>query len=289
MTTHTFMKDGTLQFFLPGFSLRETLFCGQSFSWTSVGDASSFPCEEVFLGVTSSRAVYAYQIDHTLMIENALPFPFTQEDFAFWFYYFCVDINYPALLALFSTFPPLERCIQSAPGLRVLRQPFFDTLLSFIISQNNHIPRITAITQRLCREHGPMLANGIYGFPTADTLSTKSLEDFASLRAGFRGKYLLDAAKKVADGTVSESALVSLNNDSAREHLKQIFGVGNKVADCVLLYGLGRLDIVPMDVWMKRVMDRLFPKGYPKEIANYEGIAQLFSFAWGRKHLSTKE
>lgn len=105
----------------------------------------------------------------------------------------------------------------------------------------------------------------------------------APLRAGFRAGYLLDAAKKIATGEVNLEALSILPLEEARASLQKIRGVGPKVAECALLYGCGRMDAFPIDVWMKRVMAECYPQGLPACIQGYEGIAQQYLFEWRRK------
>ncbi len=182
----------------------------------------------------------------------------------------------------------MDEYIAFSPGIRVLRQPFFETVLSFIISQNNHIPRITGIVQRLREHFGSQLAPGLFAFPAPEVLAALEPDDLAPLRAGFRAKYMIDAAKKIAEGTVNEKIMQSLSDQEARAHLKQIYGVGDKVADCVLLFSQGRFNTVPMDVWMKRALAAFFPSGYPDEVLPYGGIAQQFTFNWARAHLNEK-
>lgn len=261
-----------------GMNLEDTLFCGQSFSWKKVEN-------NIFHGVAGKRALFAQQQQDTLLLWNSDGSQMDAQDIAFWNHYFALDLDYFLLKEKFSRSKRLQQCVQFAPGVRVLRQPFFDTLLCFIISQNNHIPRITSISQRLRQDFGPRLNGGEFAFPSAETLATLTTDDLGSLRAGFRAKYLIDAAQKVASGQVSEEEIAALPNDLAREKLTQIYGVGTKVADCVLLYSFGRNDIVPMDVWMKRAIEKQFRGKMPLAAKGYEGIAQQFIFCWAREHL----
>ncbi len=266
--------------FLPakGLDLQATLFCGQTFSWQQLGENS-------FSGIAGTRAITAKYSNDSIEIQNIDGTPITKEDTAFWQHYFATDIDYPAITAKFCTHKKLAECVSYAPGVRVLRQPFFDTLLCFIISQNNHIPRITSIAARLREEYGPVLPSGLHAYPAPETLAKLEIEDLAPLRAGFRAKYLLDAARKVADGIVTEEEITKLPDEEAREKLKLIFGVGTKVADCVLLYSFGRNRIVPMDVWMKRAIQQQFNGKMPRAASGYEGIAQQFIFFWARENL----
>ena len=121
-------------------------------------------------------------------------------------------------------------------------------------------------------------------FSTAGTIAAASLEDLAPLRAGFRAKYLLDAAQKVSSGEVDLSLIPQLSYEEAEALLCRIHGVGPKVAACTLLFGFYRLEAFPMDVWMKRAMKTLYPQGLPKEILPYRGIAQQYLFHYARMH-----
>ncbi len=262
-----------------GMDLAATLFCGQSFSWVADGAA--------YTGVAGGKAATVWQQDGRLLL-----CPLGQshpDDEPFWRHYFALNEDYAAWHTHFGKSAQLRRCVESCPGIRVLNQPFFDTLLSFIISQNNHIPRIAGIVGRLRQHFGPLLAPGVWGLPPPGRLAGLAVEDLACLRAGFRSKYLLDATVKVAAGTVDEARLRAAPTDEARRQLCQIHGVGPKVADCVLLFSLGRKDVAPMDVWMKRAMERYFNGEMPRCAAGGEGIAQQYIFHWMRENAAGRE
>ena len=257
-----------------GMDLDATLGCGQTFLWRPLESGG-------WSGVAAGRAVTARMEGAALILDGA-----KEEDRAFWENYFALDMDYPALLAKFSSGNKrLAECVRHSPGIRVLRQPFFETLCTFIISQNNNIPRIAAITGRLCEGLGRELPGGRFSFPAPEALAAREPEDLAFLRAGWRAEYLIDAARKVASGQVSEAELAALPDAEARALLMTVKGVGPKVADCVLLYSLSRWSVVPMDVWMKRAMARLFPRGAPVCCRPYQGIAQQFIFDYARASL----
>lgn len=264
-----------------GMDLQASLFCGQTFSWQKQGDNQ-------FAGAVAGQAVLARQQGDSLRLTRLDNGDFTVEERAFWHQYFALDLDYGAIQKKLQRHGLLAQCVQDNAGIRVLRQPFFETLLSFIISQNNHIPRIVGIVQRLQTHFGPLLAPGMYGFPAPQTLAERTVEDLACLRAGFRAKYLLDAARKVAAGQVVPQAMADMDNQQARAYLCQIAGVGPKVADCVLLFSLGRWDIVPMDVWMKRALHTYFKGKMPACSRGYEGIAQQYIFHWVRQRAAEK-
>ena len=163
-------------------------------------------------------------------------------------------------------------------GIRILKQEPWETLCSFIISQNNNIPRIKGIISRLCENFGEKTKGGFYTFPTAEKISTLSLDDLSVIRSGFRAKYILDAAKKIANSEIDLESLETIETETAQSQLMKIYGVGKKVAHCVLLFGLSHINAFPEDVWIKRAMEKLFDGKLPNCAKGYEGIAQQYIF-----------
>ena len=180
--------------------------------------------------------------------------------------------------------PILSEAAEYAPGIRILRQEPWEALCTFIISQNNNIKRIKGIVARLCESFGEEIARGEYAFPTAKKMSELSVDDLAPLRAGFRNRYLVDAAQKVSSKEVDLKKCFTLPYDEARTELMKITGVGVKVADCTLLFGFHRIEAFPVDVWMKRAMERLFPDMTASDFGEYAGIAQQYIFHYSRMH-----
>lgn len=173
----------------------------------------------------------------------------------------------------------LEESIQTGFGIRILRQEFFEALISFIISQNNNIPRIKKNVRSICESFGkPFEAEGktYYAFPTPEALLDAGETGLGECKLGFRVKYILDAARRVRDGEIDESELVTLDTASVAERLQTIHGVGPKVAACVMLYGMGRLETVPIDVWMKKVFAKYFDT--TPELGRWGGVAQQYLF-----------
>lgn len=176
----------------------------------------------------------------------------------------------------------LSEAVRACPGIRILRQEPWEALCSFIISQNNNIPRIKGIIKRLCESFGEELENGMYTFPSPEVLSGKAPEDLASLRAGFRAKYIIDAANKVSSGEIDFDKIAASPIEFGRQELQKIKGVGKKVAECTLLYGFGKYEAFPEDVWVKRIMAEMYPDGLPACTKGSEGIAQQYLFHWRR-------
>lgn len=254
--------------------LAQTLDCGQSFRWKLQDDGS-------FHGVAYGKSV-TVSLDKTDMyIENA-----TADDFKnIWYSYFDFSLDYGKIREEISTIHPvLNEAAKYAPGIRILRQEPFEALCTFIISQNNNIKRIKGIVERLCENFGTRLDDGEFAFPTAETLAKLSPDDLAPLRAGFRNRYIIDAAQKVANGEVNLDSCFTLGYEYARAELMKITGVGKKVADCTLLFGMHRIEAFPIDVWMKRAMEKLFPNMNGDDFGQYAGIAQQYIFHYSRMH-----
>lgn len=173
----------------------------------------------------------------------------------------------------------LESAVERGFGIRILRQEFFEALISFIISQNNNIPRIKKNVQSISERFGePFEAEGktYYAFPTPEALLDAGATGLDECKLGFRVKYILDAARRVASGEINEEELLELDTASASLKLQTVSGVGPKVAACTLLYGMGRLETVPVDVWMKKVFSKYFEE--LPDLGIWGGVAQQYLF-----------
>ena len=255
-----------------GFDLPHTLDCGQAFRWEETEDG-------VWHGVAFDKYLELEKLsDGTIVLYNT-----SMEDFEnIWRHYFDLERDYDGIINAISADETLKRASEYAHGIRVLNQEPWETLCSFIISQNNNIKRIKGIISRLCENFGEN-KGGFYTFPTAEKIAALTLEDLSVLRSGFRAKYILDAAKKVASGEVALDNLKNVPTDEAREELMKITGVGPKVADCVLLFSLEHADAFPKDVWIKRAMQVLFDGELPDCAKPYAGIAQQYIFLYARE------
>lgn len=253
--------------------LAQTLDCGQSFRWKEREDGA-------FEGVAFGKFVTVKLDENTLYIENASKADFEK----IWYDYFDLSLDYGEIREEISKIHSvLREAAKYAPGIRILRQDPYEALCTFIISQNNNIKRIKGIVQRLCENFGEKIDGG-YAFPTVEKMAQLSPDDLVPLRAGFRNRYLVDAAQKVASGEVDLEKCRSCDYDEARAELMKITGVGVKVADCTLLFGLHRIEAFPVDVWMKRAMEKLFPDMKPDDFGKYAGIAQQYIFHYSRMH-----
>lgn len=270
--TVTENKEGLLITGIQCFDLDLTLECGQAFRWKKDENARHH-------GVAFGKVLDIRQTPQGLLLPGASAADFEQ----IWRGYFDLDRDYAAICGNFCTDTGLKTAVEQFPGIRILRQEPWEALCSFIISQNNNIPRIKGIISRLCETFGNPLGQGDFTFPSAENMANLTIDDLAPLRAGFRGSYLIDAAQKVASGEVKLSGLDKAPLDDARCTLTQIKGVGTKVAECTLLYGCGRTDAFPVDVWVKRLMDEVYPDGLPECANGTQGIAQQYLFHWRRQ------
>ncbi|WP_407723341.1 DNA-3-methyladenine glycosylase family protein [Ruminococcus sp. JL13D9] len=253
--------------------LEQTLDCGQSFRWTKQDDGS-------FSGVAFGKYVNISLDGTDMVIKNAAP-----EDEKIWREYFDLELDYGKIRGDISKLHPvLEEAARYAPGIRILRQEPYEALCTFIISQNNNIKRIKGIVARLCESFGDEIDEGVYTFPNAERLAELTPDDLAPLRAGFRNRYIIDSAKKVASGEVDLELCKTADYEAARAELMKITGVGVKVADCTLLFGMHRVEAFPVDVWMKRAMEKLFPGMSANDFGEYAGIAQQYIFHYSRMH-----
>ena len=269
-------KDGTMVVKnVTSLDLGETLDCGQSFRWRDNGDGS-------FTGVAYEKLVTVSMQNGDLHIENT-----TEQDFEkIWRNYFDLDLDYDSIRSSIGEIHPvLKEASAYAPGIRILRQEPWEALCTFIISQNNNIKRIKGIVDRLCTTFGNKIGDtDFYTFPKPEKLAKLTPDDLAPLRAGFRNKYIIDAGRKVAQRQVCLEKCYTLPYDEARAELMKIKGVGVKVADCTLLFGFHRVEAFPIDVWMKRAMEKLFPNMTGDDFGEYAGIAQQYIFHYSRMH-----
>lgn len=253
------------------FSLEEILDCGQCFRWDRVDD-------HTFRGVALGRACTVSQTGDTVTFHGV-----SQDEVeALWLDYFDLTRDYSQVKAVLERDSVMRDAVAFTPGMRVLRQPPWEALCSFIISANNNIKRIKGIVARLCEEFGEPLGEGAWDFPTPQRLAELTEQDLAPVRLGYRARYLLDAARLVSSGELQLAPLYTLPLAEARTQLRRICGVGAKVAECVLLYGFARAECVPLDVWIKRAIEQLYPQGMPEEIYPVAGLGQQYLFHYVR-------
>ncbi len=257
------------------FSLALTLDCGQAFRFAEK--------DGVWEGLVGKKKIKAMQRENGEVVF----YDTSEEEFCgFISDYFDFNTDYNQLKELYKIDKTMEKAVDFCGGIRILKQESWETLCSFIISQNNNIKRIKGIIDRLCEAFGEETKEG-YLFPRPEVLADKTPEELSFLRAGFRDKYIIDAARKVSSGEVDFEKIKTASLEDAIEELTKIRGVGLKVASCVLLYGFNRKDAFPVDVWIKRALEEFYPEGFPSEFYETRGIAQQFLFHYIRNKEET--
>ena len=269
------------------FNLKETLECGQCFHFNMID-------ENEYVLTAYGHMLHIRQDDKNLIFYDTDDRTYNE----LWREYFDIDRNYARIKEeLLAKDDKLEEAISAMSGVRILNQEFFETLISFIISQNKQIPHIKKIVSDISAKFGTY--KGTYGgvdmytFPSLDQLANASEEDFKELKTGFRAPYIMDAIRRNREGQFDENELKSMDYDSCIKELMTIKGVGEKVANCVSLFGLGKKEAFPVDVWIKRIMETMYFDGVdtPKDkIAAFAkeqfgelgGFAQQYLFYYGK-------
>lgn len=245
-------------------NLKHTLDCGQAFRWKER--------EGVWSGIAEGRPLTVSQEE----IDNG-----TSEVFSdpFWINYFDLESDYEQIGEELSALSPvMAEAVCAGQGLRILNQEPWEAFCSFVVSQNNNIKRIAGIIDRLCLRYGKKGS-----FPTPEALYEADIAELRALGLGFRDRYIHSAAEAVVSGKIDFNELRTMPVKSARKILVSVLGVGDKVADCTLLFGLHRLECFPKDVWIKRVMAECFPGKDETFFGPYAGIAQQYLFDWARR------
>ena len=294
-------RDAIIVEGLENYSLRDTLECGQAFRYeqlvcegeyteylTIIGDRL------ITVGQENSSSLVFFDIDADILDSVVAP-------------YFALSEDYERIRAEITESTDsewLRSAAECAKGIRILKQSPEETLISFIISQNNNIPRIRKIIRKISVEYGKNLAKprgvcpktgepinddscrecGIcYTFPTAADI-LKRPDGLLPAKVGFRYGYILDAAEKIASGEIDLSEIERRGDyEFTVGELKKIKGVGDKVASCVALFAFNNLDAFPIDVWMRRAIDTYFEGSLdPKSLGKYAGIAQQYIFHYIR-------
>ncbi len=256
------------------FDLVRIFECGQCFRWNADENG-------VYTGVAMGRAARIRRKGDSVFITG------TADDFEkVWLDYFDLSRDYAKIRAGLCIDDYMKRASDFGAGIRILRQDKWEALCSFIISQCNNIPRIKKIVETLCRCFGDTAeldGEIFYTFPPAERVAELSQEDLAPLRCGYRAPYIIDAAKAVASGELDLEALSQTDFNTALKALKSLNGVGDKVANCVILFGLCMLSAFPIDVWMKKAIKEHYGDGFdPKVFGEYAGIAQQYMFYYAR-------
>lgn len=260
------------------FNATDTFECGQCFRWN---------CDDngVYVGISAGKVCCVKERD---IICN-------DEDNEYWSQYFSLSTDYDAICSRLNKIDDkISSCIEFGSGIRILKQDVWETIVSFIISANNNIPRIKKIIESMCKMFGDRIEfNGkvYYSFPSAERLAEIDISELAPLKAGYRDKYIMDASQKVASGEVDIANLDKLPDDELKKNLMKIKGVGGKVADCIMLFAFERFSVFPVDVWIKRIItevygveDKLIQQYVREKYGDIAGFAQQYLYYYYRSN-----
>ena len=273
------------------FNLKHIFECGQCFRWNKQKDGS-------YTGVIENNVLNVKKVNDKIlfsgMCENNIYELVTK--------YFNLSTDYTKIKNELSKVDQyMKTSIEYGEGIRILKQDLWETLISFIISANNNIPRIKKIIENISKKYGKKIVfngNNYYTFPTPNELSKATVEDLRTLGLGFRDKRIHETTKLVVDGIINLDELEKTEDtNKIRNVLLSLPGVGPKVADCILLFGLNRFDVFPIDVWVRRVINELYIKNTDEtkvkkeeietlaktKYKNLAGIAQQYLFYWKRE------
>ncbi len=258
------------------FNIRDTLECGQIFRYK----------------VLQNGGYCVYSLDkYAELFYDGNDVAVKTADKEYFWHFFDLDTDYAAKVSKISAISPLmKEASDFGKGIRILNQDLTEMIFSFIISANNNIKRIQLIIERLCNELGEDTPYG-KAFPSVSALASAPVDLFTKLGAGYRDKYLSVTANKLLNYDLS--SLAALDSVSARRELLTFMGVGPKVADCILLFGMRRGDVFPVDTWIKKVYHNYFEQGHKdSEISSYfcnlfggdAGLCQQYLFYFQRKY-----
>ncbi len=261
---------------LDHFSIDKIFDCGQCFRFDSLDGGIE--------GVAFGKFIRFEQPNR----QTVRIYGINKKDFdSVWCHYLGLDEDYGAIdkdiLTRTNNDMTISNAVKYGNGIRILRQDGWEALCSFIISQNNNIPRIKKIIENMSKNFGEKLDESHYTFPTADALCKAGVNKIFDLKTGFRAKYIYDAAEKVSSGKIDLSLIKNMTTNEAIEYLMQIKGVGLKVASCTLLFGFNKTDAFPVDVWVKKVIAKYYPNGLDiTSLGKYGGLIQQYLFYYER-------
>lgn len=275
------------------FELKDIFECGQCFRWNEQKDGS-------YTGVIKNAIINVKKENENIIFAGKCKENIKDivED------YFDLNTNYEEIKQKLSNIDEyLKTSVEYGKGIRILNQDLWETIISFIISANNNIPRIKGIIERLSQKYGNEIEwNGekYYTFPTPEQLKDVTVEEYRKLGLGFRDIRLYETTKMILSKEIDLKKLrENSNTQEVRNELLKLSGVGPKVADCILLFSdLKRFDVFPIDVWVRRVMNDLYIKEddetkvskvkiekiAQEKFGDIKGLAQQYLFYWRREN-----
>jgi len=265
------------------FNIEQIAESGQCFRWNKVGDMT-------YRGIIGNNVCEIKQNGNEVEVFGIDESTFRD--------YFDIDRNYGEIKNFYKSDKILSEAIKYGEGIRILNQDKFEILISFIISANNNIPRIKKSIEAICRKFGKCIEDEFYAFPTPVELSKATEEELKKCGVGFRAKYIYKTCKDILNGFDLEEISKKPSMECKKELMK-LTGVGPKVADCIMLFSMRKIEAFPIDVWIKRIVEELYLKReatlkeieiFSKEkFSVYAGIAQQYLFFYIREMTLSKK
>ena len=266
-------------------NLDATFDCGQCFRWEKKNGR--------WVGIAYNKIIEIYDFIDGIIIKNT-----NIDDVKnIWIEYLDLDRDYSDILNKIDKKYQneyLKNAYEYGKNIHILAQEPLETIISFIISANNNIPRIKKIINSFCEIFGSKIIyknDEYYTFPTVKQLQNfTSTEQISSIKAGFRDKYIFDAVQKIVKNEINIENLYELSTDSVRNELMKIKGIGQKVADCILLFAFSRMETFPKDVWINRVIAAVYGKDFDEKcFGQNAGIIQQYLFYYASKKIDIKD
>ncbi len=221
---------------------------------------------------------------HAVSKEGILTLDCREEDLSFWRSYFDLETDYGRFQeAVDPSDDYLKKAAAFGSGIRILRQDLWEMIVTFLVSQQNNIPRIKRCIENLCREYGRDM-DGWHAFPGPEALAGLEEDALMPCNLGYRSRYVVRTARQVVQGSVDLEKVRRLPYLQAKEELSKLYGVGDKVADCICLFALHHLDAFPVDTHILKVLRTEYPGGFPFErYRGFAGVLQQYIFYYDLK------
>ncbi len=261
--------------------------CGQCFRWNKEEDGS-------YTGVVKNKVINVLQKGSTVEFNNINIDDFENTIIN----YFDFDTDYGAIKKTVNTDDVMAEAIKFGEGIRILNQDEWEIMISFMISANNRIPMIKKVIENLSASFGDYIGNyrgkDYYSFPTAESLSSAPVEKILECKAGFRAPRIKEAAVRFMNESDQIYNIKNMSYDEGLSYLKSYVGIGDKVANCILLFSMRHFNTFPVDVWVRRVMQTLYVSKDTKDadirkfaenkFGEFSGFAQQYLFYYAREN-----
>ncbi len=268
------------------FELPHIFDCGQCFRWNRQENNN-------YIGVAFGRVIEIEKNNDDVVIYNS-----NLKDFkSIWINYFDLERDYTYIKEELQKDELLKKAVEYGSGIRILQQDPFEMLISFIISSNNRIPMIKRAIENISKTYGKAIeykGNTYYAFPTLEEFSAATLKEVEAIGVGFRAKYIVKTLEDLSKVTYDLNEIKISDDNGCHEGLKKFSGVGPKVADCIMLFSMGKYSAFPVDVWVKRAMQFFYVApdvSLPKirefardKFGTLSGFAQQYLFYYAREN-----